>query len=555
MMANGMKALLSILGLFWRGHPWWFLMGLALAILSLAAGIGLLALAGWFIAATALAGAAGLGLAFNFFSPSAGIRFLAILRTAGRYGERVVTHEATLRFLAKLRVTVFGSLLTHDFSSLARIRGSDFLQRLTGDIDLLDALYLRLAVPLLSALTVIAALSGLLLALDIWLALGVGALLALTGILLPALLGYATRRAARRLTVGERALRLRTVDLARGQVELAMAGRLAAQRDGIGKAHEVAEAASLAINRQETLAGASLFVAGQAALAFALWRGAVLLHDGQIDGALLAMVLLLVLGATEALTLLRRGLFELGRTILAARRIVPYAAGAQRLSLASGRPLSGPLTLDAVSFRYAPGRHPVLNGITDNIQPGECVALVGPSGSGKSTLLGLVAGMHMPSSGRILIGGQSLDTIAEPDLRRTVGLLGQRTELFRDSIAGNLRLARPDADEAALWQALRRAGLDQAIRRLPRGLETVLGDEGIGLSGGERRRLALARLILIDPVIWLLDEPTEGLDRALAAAVLDDILAAAAGKIVLLATHRPEEAAKAHRVLRLDMAS
>ena len=134
-------------------------------------------------------------------------------------------------------------------------------------------------------------------------------------------------------------------------------------------------------------------------------------------------------------------------------------------------------------------------------------------------------------------------------------MLGQRTELFRDSIAGNLRLAQPDADEAALWQALRRAGLEQAIRRLPRGLETVLGDEGIGLSGGERRRLALARLILIDPAIWLLDEPTEGLDRALATAVLDDILAAAAGKIVLLATHRPEEAAKAHRVLRLDMAS
>lgn len=550
-----MMALLSILGLFWRGHPWWFLMGLALAILSLAAGIGLLALAGWFIAATALAGAAGLGLAFNFFSPSAGIRFLAILRTAGRYGERVVTHEATLRFLAKLRVAVFGSLLTHDFSSLARIRGGDFLQRLTGDIDLLDALYLRLAVPLLSALTVIAALSGLLLALDIWLALGAGALLALTGILLPALLGYATRRAARRLTVGERALRLRTVDLARGQVELAMAGRLAAQRDGIGKAHGVAEAASLAINRQETLAGASLFVAGQAALAFALWRGAVLLRDGEIDGALLAMVLLLVLGATEALTLLRRGLFELGRTILAARRIVPYAAGAQRLPVTPGRLLGGPLTLEAVSFRYAPGRHPVLNGITDNIQPGECVALVGPSGSGKSTLLGLVAGMHTPSAGRILIGGQALDTIAEPDLRRTVGLLGQRTELFRDSIAGNLRLARPDADEAALWQALRRAGLEQAIRRLPQGLETVLGDEGIGLSGGERRRLALARLILIDPAIWLLDEPTEGLDRALAVAVLDDILAAAKGKIVLLATHRPEEAAKAHRVLRLDMAS
>ncbi|MFN3461423.1 MAG: ATP-binding cassette domain-containing protein, partial [Oceanibaculum sp.] len=203
----------------------------------------------------------------------------------------------------------------------------------------------------------------------------------------------------------------------------------------------------------------------------------------------------------------------------------------------------------------APDRRPVLEDITADIHPGEIVALVGPSGSGKSTLLGLVAGMHAPSAGRILIGGQPLGSVPEPDLRRTVGLLGQRTELFRDSIAGNLRLARPDADDAALWQALRRAGLESVIRRLPRGLETVLGDEGGGLSGGERRRLALARLILIDPAIWLLDEPTEGLDRALAAAVLDDILAAAAGRIVLLATHRPEEAAKAGRHLRLDMAS
>lgn len=550
-----MRAVLAILGLFWRKDRLWFLIGLALAIVSLAAGIGLLALAGWFIAATALAGAAGLGLAFNFFSPSAGIRFLAILRTAGRYGERLATHEATLRFLANLRVTVFGTLLARDFARLAQIRGGDFLQRLTGDIDLLDALYLRLAVPLLTALTVIAALVGLLLMFDLWLALGVGALLAITGILLPALMGHATRRAARRLNAGERALRLRTVDLSRGQVELAMAGRLAAQRDGIGTAHSMVEAAAQAISRGETLAGTCLFVAGQATLAFALWRGAALLRDDVIDGALLALILLLVLGATEALAQLRRGLLELGRTILAARRILPYTAGAQRPPSTPGRVQDGPLALKGVGFRYAPDRRPVLDDITADIHPGEIVALVGPSGSGKSTLLGLVAGMHAPSAGRILIGGQPLGSVPEPDLRRTVGLLGQRTELFRDSIAGNLRLARPGADDAALWQALRRAGLESVIRRLPRGLETVLGDEGGGLSGGERRRLALARLILIDPAIWLLDEPTEGLDRALAAAVLDDILAAAAGRIVLLATHRPEEAAKAGRLLRLDMAS
>lgn len=550
-----MRALRAILGLFWRKDRLWFLIGLALAIVSLVAGIGLLALAGWFIAATALAGAAGLGLAFNFFSPSAGIRLLAILRTAGRYGERLATHEATLRFLANLRVTVFGNLLARDFAQLAQIRGGDFLQRLTGDIDLLDALYLRLAVPLLTALTVIVALVGLLLMFDLWLALGVGVLLGLAGILLPALQGYATRRAARRLNAGERALRLRTVDLSRGQVELAMAGRLAAQRDGIAKAHAMAESAALDISRRESLAGASLFVAGQAALAFALWRGAVLLRDGVIDGALLAMILLLVLGATEALGLLRRGLLELGRTILAARRVEPYTKEGDQQPVSSGLVPEGPLRLEGLAFRYAPDRRPVLEGITADISPGEIVALVGPSGSGKSTLLGLVAGMHAPSAGHILIGGQPLDSIAEPDLRRTVGLLGQRTELFRDSIAGNLRLASPDADDAVLWDALRRAGLEPAVRRLPQGLETMLGDEGSGLSGGERRRLALARLILTDPVIWLLDEPTEGLDRPMAAAVLDDILAAAAGRIVLLATHRPEEAAKAGRLLRLDMAS
>lgn len=550
-----MRALRAILGLFWRKDRLWFLIGLALAIVSLVAGIGLLALAGWFIAATALAGAAGLGLAFNFFSPSAGIRFLAILRTAGRYGERLATHEATLRFLANLRVTVFANLLSRDFAQLAQIRGGDFLQRLTGDIDLLDALYLRLAVPLLTALIVIVALVGLLLIFDSWLALGVGVLLCLAGILLPALQGYATRRAARRLNAGERALRLRTVDLSRGQVELAMAGRLAAQRDGIGKAHAMAESAALDISRRESLAGASLFVAGQSALAFTLWRGAVLLRDGVIDGALLAMILLLVLGATEALGLLRRGLLELGRTILAARRVEPYTREGDQQPVSSGRVPEGSLRLEGLAFRYAPDRRPVLEGITADISPGEIVALVGPSGSGKSTLLGLVAGMHAPSAGRILIGGQPLDSLAEPDLRRAVGLLGQRTELFRDSIAGNLHLASPDADDAVLWDALRRAGLEPAVRRLPQGLETMLGDEGSGLSGGERRRLALARLILTDPAIWLLDEPTEGLDRPMAAAVLDDILAAAAGRIVLLATHRPEEAAKAGRLLRLDMAS
>lgn len=531
-------ALRAVLTLLWRTRGRALCAGAALAAATALAGMALLGLSGWFISATAFAGlVAATAFMFDVFAPSAGIRLLALGRTGLRYAERLVTHDATLAVLAGLREQLFRGWAAPGAARRLLARPARLLFRLTADVDALDALYLRVLVPL-ATLAAVALVAGLALGLVApWLGLSLALWLLLGGVGLALWTARRAQRPARWRAHASETLRARTVDLVAGQTELVMAGRLAAQCQAIAAADQRLQAADAALNQLEARAAAGLGALSAVALAGTLLGAAWLVETGRIGVPVAACLVLLVLATTEPLAALRRGALDLGRAMFAATRLAPRLGAPASVPLPQAPPAGWTLCLDRVSAAPDDGVDAVLHGCSLMLRTGERVALVGASGAGKSTLLAVAAAELALLNGRMQ---------AQPACWMT-----QRTALFEDSLRGNLSLARAEADDAQLWQALAAAGLADFVRGLPQGLDTRLGEGGLGLSGGQARRLALARLLLRDAPLWLLDEPTEAVDAATARDVLARVAAQARGRTVLVATHLRREAAWAERLVLL----
>ncbi len=519
------------------------LLGALLAAVTVLSGMALLGLSGWFITATAIAGLnTTLAFTFDVFMPSAGIRLLALGRTAARYGERLVTHDATLEVLAALRVRLFRGWAQPEAARRLLARPAQLLFRLTADIDALDSLYLRVLVPLAAALSAALALGIALGLLQWWLGVAQVLWLLIGGIGIALLVAHRARPHARRRSYAMEALRARSIDLLAGQTELIMSGQLDTQTAALTLADQHLARADDALNRLEAQAGIAYGVVGTVSLTATLLAAAALVECAAISAPLAALALLLVLTATEPFAALRRGAMEAGRTVLAARRLGTRLQTAADTVPAVTPPANGyVLQLRDVSAHPggadAPGAA-ILSNIYLALAAHERVALIGPSGAGKSTLMAVIAGELAVRAGSVQVVAHSL--------------LTQRNELFQDSLRDNLRLAAPDADDAQLWQALQSAGLADDVVTMPNGLDTRLGEGGLGLSGGQLRRLALARLLLRDVPLWLLDEPTEGLDKATAHDVLQGLDTQAAGRAFLLATHVRREAELADRLVCLQ---
>lgn len=531
-----MRPVLRIVGLLLGAAPWAMARGAALSVVVLLMGAALLGLSGWFITATGIAGLAGLGIAFDVFRPSAGVRFLALGRTAARYGERLLTHDATLRALAALRVTLLRRHAGGDARALVGLRSESVLTRIVSDVDALDGLVLRLVLPagaaIVAHLVVFASLA--------WIVGWPVALTVLAGYVPVAAL-ILWRLAARGIAPSARAeeagqsLRRGVIDTIRDREALILAGALARREDRLLETDALVRNATAALDRAERGAGFLLSSLVALVAAGAFLAGGLLLAEGRIGAAVAVVGLFVALALAETVLPLRRGFSELGRMAGAAARIEPEHRAAAVRAEAPGKEAGALLTIDRPGLRLS-------------LSAGEAVALTGPSGAGKTTLVMQIAGL----ADGVGIGLRGLPPAAwpEPALRNLVTVLPQRSALVAGTIRDNLSLAG-DNDDGAMWAVLETVALAADIDARG-GLDVRLGEGGAGLSGGQARRLALARALLRKPDILLLDEPAEGLDAATADRVLSGVRAALPDAAILAVMHRGFDHPIFDRSLRLD---
>jgi len=542
-----MAVVRRLLGL---ARPWRGWMGLAVlvACATVLASVALMGIAGWFIAAMGIAGVT-TGM-MNYFLPAAGIRFFAIVRTGGRYGERLLSHEATFRLLAGLRLWLFRRLIPLSPGQLQSRRGGDLAGSLQADVDTLQHAYLRLASPIAVALVCGVAIVLVVAALHPPTALALAVLLVVAGGIVPTWARRAAAAPGAEAVASRAALRVATVDLLQGLTDLRAAGaveRHLAAIDGLGKRLVDSQCrASSAGVMAEAAVGLS---AGLALWCAALLASASVAVGGllpEVAPALVPALALAALAAFEAVAPLPAAMERWGEVREAARRIFDLAD--RTPSIVAG-PDPSPIPRDAsvvfssVQLRYAPGSPPALDGLDLEIPDGGHVAILGPSGAGKSSL-GRLLVRFWDYEGEIRLGGHDLRRYRPDDLRRLVGIATQDAQLFNGSVRDNLLMAAPEADVAAMDHVLEVVQLAGFVRDLPDGIDTWIGEAGARLSAGQARRLVLARALLRDPRILILDEPTENLDAATARRLIASLRAATQHRTVILITHDPRAAAQ-----------
>ena len=546
-----MRALLPYLALYKR-HKWLLTLGVALAIVTLLASIGLLTLSGWFLSASAVAGVAGV-YSFNYMLPAAGVRGAAIIRTAGRYFERLVSHDATFRVLEHLRVFTFSKLLPLSPAGLARFRQGELLNRLVADVDTLDHLYLRVISPLTGALVVIVVVTLGLSLLDVTLALTLGGIMLLTLLLLPPLFYRAGKPNGEALTYYRASYRQQLTAWLQGQAELTIFGASQRYREEMENGELAWHEAQRRQAGLTALSQAVMLLISGAAVVAMLWMAAGGVGANGAPGALIALFVFCALAAFEALAPVTGAFQHLGQVIACAQRVTQIIEQAPDVAFPDGPGTATQqvsLMLNAVSFSYPGQAQPALRNITLDIKAGEHIALLGRTGCGKSTLLQLLTRAWDPAAGEITLNGERLASLTEATLRAAVSVVPQRVHLFSATLRENLRLASPQASDAALRAALERVGLEKLLEGA--GLNAWLGEGGRQLSGGELRRLAIARALLHNAPLLLLDEPTEGLDAETESQVLDLLAQVTQEKTVLMVTHRLQGLARFNRIIVMD---
>ncbi len=531
-----MRTFLRLAG-FLRGHRLRTALAVGLGVATVASNVGLLATAAYAISAAAIVPYISL-----LIIPIYLVRFFSVSRSFSRYAERLVSHDVTFRLLTNLRTRFYDRLEPLAPALLLRYRSGDLLSRIVKDVEELENVYLRVISPAAVAGLVSALAYLLLYGFDPTLAFASLAFLGVTGVGVPLLVGILTRGLGRRQLELRAELNARVVDGIQGSRDLLAFGREEDEQREIsrlnGELGRVQKRSALVAGLQSSLSD----LATSLAIVTALCLAVPLVAGGEIRGVYLAFVALVVLGSYEAVVPLGTAFQALGRSLSAGERLFEISDAEPAVTdpvNPSPPPRDHTLRFDCVSFRYEPGGPPALENVSFKLEPGWRVAIVGPSGSGKSTISHLALRFWDPERGVVSLGGRNVRDYSQKDLRDSIGIVSQDTHLFNDTLRANLLLARPGADEEELARALAGARLSGLVAGLPEGLDTPIGEHGLKLSGGERQRLSVARALLKDAPLLILDEPTANLDPITEREVLDAAYdGPARERATLIITHR-----------------
>ncbi|EKO3425825.1 cysteine/glutathione ABC transporter ATP-binding protein/permease CydC [Vibrio fluvialis] len=532
-----MRDLLPYLKLY-KKHWFGLTLGMLLAFVTLCASIGLLTLSGWFLSAAAVAGLTIARETFNYMLPGAFVRGFAMGRTAGRWGERVVSHNATFKLLTDLRIFFFEKLAPMIPGRVSNLRDADLLNRLVADIDAMDHVYLRLISPVTVGVLGIAALTTLLCWFDMALGLTLGSVLLVLLLVWPVMFYKLGKRNGAELTQHKAEMRVATLDWLQGYSELTIFGAESRYRDAIYAAQEKL-LANQKVNASFTgLASALLLLANGWTLVLMLWLAADGVN-GQAPDPMIALVVFATMASVELLMPIAGAFQHLGQTLTSARRLNEIILSEPDVKFPSEETRhSGQfdISFENLTFNYSGGEQPALNDVSLTIPAGNKVAIVGQTGSGKSTLIQLLCRYWDAQQGDISIAGTRLQEWKESDLRAAISVVSQRVDILNGSLRDNLIMAKPTANDSELSAMLERVGLDKLLEAP--GLDAWLGDGGRQLSGGEKRRIGIARALLHDGPILLLDEPTEGLDKQTEQQIMALFKSHFENKTVIFITHR-----------------
>lgn len=532
-----MRDLIPYLKMY-RKHWFGLTLGMILGLATILAAISLLTLSGWFIAASAVAGLTIARETFNYMLPGAGVRGFSMARTAGRWGERVVSHNATFKLLADLRIFFFRKLTPLIPGRQTNLRDADLLNRLVADVDAMDHVYLRLVSPLIVGVLSLVAVTVFLSWFDLTIGLTLGAILLALMLLLPIIFYRLGKRNGEALTYSKANYRITLLDWIQGQAELLLFNAEERYRVQAESEQQSLLTAQRKMANLTGVANAILMAATGWTLVLITWIAADGVGGNPPD-PFVAMVAFATMASFELMMPVAGAFQYLGQTLTSARRLneiieakpdTPFDPNGYQAKA------QGNITIENISYTYYGSEQPVLKQVNLSLKQGEKLAILGRTGCGKSTLLQLLTRNWDPQQGQISLDGIPLPQWQEGALRSAMTVVSQRVDVFNGSLRENLLLAKPQASDAECVQALEQVGLTTLLDG--QGLDTWLGEGGRQISGGERRRLGIARALLHDAPILLMDEPTEGLDRKTEQQILELLLEHAKDKTVIFITHR-----------------
>ncbi len=533
---KGRRTSLRLLGLV-APYRWWMALSALLGFATIGSSIGLMGTSAYIIAKAALHPPIG-----DLQVAIVGVRFFGISRGVFRYAERLVAHNTTFRLLARLRVWFYEHLEPLAPARLMEYRSGDLLSRIVADIETLEHFYVSVLAPPVVALLIALTMVVFMGAYSLWLALVLLTFLILAGVAAPALAGLMGRGMGRKMVETRSELNVLLVDGIQGLADLTVYGQEENRLEMVHSRNEELTSQQLRMAWVTALHnGIGTLLSNLGVLAVVM-VAIPMVFAGRIGGVSLAVLALAALSSFEAVLPLPQAFQYLANSLEAARRlfeIVDAEPAVKDPPYASPEPLDHGILVEGLRFAYPSSPDdPALDGVDFHLPEGGRLAIVGPSGAGKSTLVNLLLRFGDYHDGSIRLGGHELREYRQDDLRRMLGVVSQSTYLFNATVRENLMLARPDATEAEMVEAARRAQIHDFVAGLPKGYDTFVGEQGLALSGGERQRIAIARALLKDAPILILDEATANLDALTEQEVLKAIRELMEGRTTLMITHR-----------------